>query len=49
MIGRAAYSDPWGVLGDADVALFGAQHNAATCRREVVARYVEFADGMLGR
>ena len=35
MIGRAAYSAPWACLADADVAVWGASANAATCRREV--------------
>jgi tRNA-dihydrouridine synthase len=35
MIGRAAYNDPWGVLGNADRAVFGADCNAATSRRQV--------------
>lgn len=35
MIGRAAYSAPWACLADADVAVWGAPANAATCRREV--------------
>lgn len=35
MIGRAAYNDPWGCLGDADRAIFGAATNPATCRRQV--------------
>ena len=34
MIGRAAYSAPWACLADADVAVWGAPANAATCRRE---------------
>ena len=49
MVGRAAYNDPWGVLGDADVALFGAQHNGAPNRRHVVAEYCKYGDAMLGR
>lgn len=35
MIGRAAYNHPWGCLADADIAVFGAETNAATSRREV--------------
>ena len=35
MIGRAAYNDPWGCLGDADRVLFGAANNAASSRRQV--------------
>ena len=35
MIGRAAYNDPWGCLGDADRALFGEERNPCSSRREV--------------
>ena len=42
MIGRAAYSAPWACLADADVAVWGAPANAATCRREV--RHFCFTD-----
>lgn len=35
MIGRAAYNHPWGCLADADVAVFGADRNAALSRRQV--------------
>jgi tRNA-dihydrouridine synthase len=35
MIGRAAYHYPWACLADADVAVFGAEANAAASRREV--------------
>ena len=37
MIGRAAYNDPWGCLGDADRAVFGETSNACSSRREVPA------------
>lgn len=49
MIGRAAYNDPWGVLGDADVAVWGEGENLAGCRREVLEAYCEYSDMMLGR
>lgn len=49
MIGRAAYNDPWGLLGDVDVAVFGAEANAAANRRQVVQDYCKYADAMLGR
>lgn len=35
MIGRQAYNDPWGVLADADRAVFGEPCNPATSRRQV--------------
>jgi hypothetical protein len=43
MIGRAAYNDPWGCLGDADRAVFGEPSNACSSRREVLA-CLEFLD-----
>ncbi len=49
MIGRAAYNDPWGVLGDADRAVFGEEVNGARSRREVLEQYCDYADAMLGR
>jgi tRNA-dihydrouridine synthase A len=49
MVGRAAYNDPWGVLGDADVAVWGAAGNPAASRREVLEAYCAYCDGMMGR
>jgi tRNA-dihydrouridine synthase A len=49
MIGRQAYNDPWGVLGDADRTIFGAEENAAVSRRQVIYKYCQYADGMIGR
>jgi len=49
MIGRQAYNDPWGVLSDADRAIFGEAANPATSRRQVLAEYCQYADAMLGR
>lgn len=49
MIGRAAYNDPWGVLGDADVAVWDARGNGAESRRRVLDAYCDYCDGMLGR
>lgn len=49
MVGRAAYNNPWGVLGDADVAVFGAEENGAPNRRAVVQQYCQYGDTMLGR
>jgi len=49
MVGRAAYNDPWGVLGDADVAVFGEPCNAAVSRRQVIEDYCKYADAMIGR
>ena len=49
MIGRAAYNDPWGCLGDADRAVFGAASNAAPSRRWVLEQYRQYAEAVLGR
>eukprot|EP00271_Cylindrocystis_brebissonii_P005028 TRINITY_DN1697_c0_g7_i1.p1 TRINITY_DN1697_c0_g7~~TRINITY_DN1697_c0_g7_i1.p1 ORF type:complete len:402 (-),score=59.26 TRINITY_DN1697_c0_g7_i1:634-1839(-) len=48
MIGRAAYSSPWAILGDADRVIYGVP-NCATSRREVLEQYVEYADRAKGR
>jgi tRNA-dihydrouridine synthase A len=49
MIGRAAFHAPWACLADADAAVFGAAYNAALNRREVLRRYAEYGDAVLGR
>ena len=49
MIGRQAYNDPWGLLGDADRTIYGAEGNAAVSRRQVIQQYCQYADGMIGR
>lgn len=49
MIGRAAYNDPWGCLGDADRAVFGAERNAAVSRRQVLEQYKLYADAVVGK
>lgn len=48
MIGRAAYSSPWTVLGSADETIYGTA-NPATSRRKVLADYAAYADSTLGR
>lgn len=47
MVGRAAYNDPWRMLGGADVAIWGETSNPATSRREVLRKYAEYADGLV--
>lgn len=49
MIGRAAYSNPWGVLGGADVDVWGESSNPCTNRKELLYRYAAYADGMIGK
>ncbi len=49
MIGRAAYNTPWHCLADADRAVFGADSNPATSRRQVLRDYAAYGDAVLGR
>lgn len=49
MIGRAAYNTPWHCLADADRAVFGAETNPATSRRQVLREYAAYGDAILGR
>ena len=47
--GRAAHADPWGVLATADTDVFGEATNPRASRRELLARYAEYADAAAGR
>ena len=49
MIGRQAHADPWGVLANADVAVFGARSNPRASRRELLERYAEYCAATKGR
>ncbi|GAX83434.1 hypothetical protein CEUSTIGMA_g10859.t1 [Chlamydomonas eustigma] len=49
MIGRAAYNDPWNCLADADRSIFGEPANAVRSRREVLERYTEYCDAIMGK
>ena len=49
MIGRAVHADPWGVLSDADVRVFGAESNPRTSRRDLLVEYVKYCDATHGR
>ena len=49
MVGRAAHADPWGVLATADTDVFGEATNPRASRRELLARYAEYADAAAGR
>ena len=40
MVGRAAFHMPWQTLARADTLVFGAERNAASCRRQVCACYI---------
>ena len=48
MVGRAAYQDPWNLLANADVAVWGAESNPAASRRQVLQAYATYADEMVG-
>lgn len=49
MVGRGAWNDPWGMLANADVVVFGERENAAKSRRQVLWAYAAYADGVQGR
>lgn len=49
MIGRAAYNSPWKVLSGADVAIWNEDSNPGKSRKEVLYKYAEYADAMVGR
>ena len=44
MIGRAAYNDSWNTLSCADTEIFGEERNPATCRRQVISDYLDYAE-----
>lgn len=45
MIGRAAYNEPWN-LRHADRLIFNADRNPNLSRREIVAKYLDYADDL---
>ncbi|KAF1319873.1 Trna-dihydrouridine synthase, partial [Globisporangium splendens] len=45
MIGRAAYNTPWN-FRDADRLVFGAERNPNLSRREIVEKYLDYADDL---
>ncbi|OMP04929.1 tRNA-dihydrouridine synthase [Corchorus capsularis] len=47
MVGRAAYNNPWQILGHVDTAIYGAQSTGRT-RREILQQYQEYGDSVLG-
>ncbi len=49
MIGRAAYSNPWRVLGGADVDVWGEPSNPCKNRKDLLYEYASYADGMIGK
>jgi len=49
MIGRAAYGSSWAVLSGADVAIWGEESNPVRNRKELLYKYAEYADGMIGK
>lgn len=49
MIGRAAYERPWDCLKDADTHVYGAKTNGVSSRRELLQKYVGYADQTIGQ
>ncbi|KAJ8748832.1 hypothetical protein K2173_011391 [Erythroxylum novogranatense] len=47
MVGRAAYNNPWNVLGHVDTAVYGAPSSGLT-RRQVLEKYQVYGDSVLG-
>ncbi|EEF44623.1 tRNA-dihydrouridine(20/20a) synthase isoform X2 [Ricinus communis] len=47
MVGRAAFNNPWTVLGHVDSAIYGAPESGLT-RRQVLEQYQAYADAILG-
>lgn len=48
MIGRAAYNNPWHVLGHVDNAVYGSSPSNIT-RRQVLEKYGAYADSVMGK
>ncbi|KAF7836053.1 tRNA-dihydrouridine synthase A [Senna tora] len=47
MVGRAAYNNPWNILGHVDTAIYGAPRSDLT-RRQVLEKYQVYGDSVLG-
>lgn len=45
MVGRAAYNTPWN-FRDADRLIFGEERNPNLSRREIIARYLDYAEDL---
>ncbi|KAG4999686.1 hypothetical protein AAZX31_08G087900 [Glycine max] len=48
MVGRAAYNNPWQILGHVDAAIYGTPSCDLT-RRQVLERYLVYGDSVLGK
>ncbi|XP_040862011.1 tRNA-dihydrouridine(20/20a) synthase isoform X2 [Glycine max] len=48
MVGRAAYNNPWHILGHVDTAIYGASSSGLT-RRQVLEKYQVYGDSVLQR
>ena len=48
MIGRAAYKYPWN-FRNADMLLYGAKRNPNLSRREIIERYIDYAEDLQER
>ncbi|KAK9804135.1 hypothetical protein WJX73_003545 [Symbiochloris irregularis] len=49
MIGRGAYNMPWPSLGSADHTIFGMPAEVAPTRRQVLEKYIGYAESVIGR
>ncbi|XP_054795222.1 uncharacterized protein LOC129300669 isoform X4 [Prosopis cineraria] len=47
MVGRAAYNNPWQILGQVDTAIYGEPSSGLT-RRQVLEKYQVYGDSVLG-
>ncbi|XP_057456968.1 uncharacterized protein LOC130747925 isoform X2 [Lotus japonicus] len=48
MVGRAAYNNPWHILGHVDTVIYGAPSCSLT-RRQVLEKYIVYGDSVLGK
>ncbi|XP_027355176.1 uncharacterized protein LOC113865036 isoform X2 [Abrus precatorius] len=48
MVGRAAYNNPWQILGHVDTAIYGMPSCGLT-RRQVLEKYLVYGDSVLGK
>ncbi|KAK7263881.1 hypothetical protein RJT34_31480 [Clitoria ternatea] len=48
MVGRAAYNNPWHILGHVDTAIYGTPSSGLT-RRQVLEKYLVYGDSELGK
>lgn len=47
MVGRAAWNEPWNILASADTRIFGEAEDPCASRRDLLQKYLAYADGMV--